>query len=337
MAKDNGGESPQVREIGDAPNITRILGHEAYKDKTYYSSWSSPEAFARHIQDMDGDKSWYASHGSVWKEANESFSGVSSIAEALDLCRNGWKEGGETIEKTRGYIRALNPLVNKPIKYAIAGSTPNVPRAIAGNILNMKAPDKDKSSRRKVITIKYNMCESGWTNKDNIVNKAAVMAALIDEIESKGFSCEVIATAFTGPGSMDALTSVCVKPSHHAVDINRLAFSLGHSAMFRVLFFADWEGDNYCSSLGWGLGHARSTQPTKDENERDIYTIQSNVGMTKFENIETSATKGLNSLVKELQLQGCPAFPKMTEDQIRKDHEDDLVEEDDEDEYDFDD
>src|ERR1041385_1938979 len=98
MAKDNGGESPQVREIGDAPNITRLLGHEPVKDKTYYSSWSSPEVFARHIQDMDGNASWYR-FDNVWQDANESFSGVSSIAQALDLCRNGWKEGGETVER----------------------------------------------------------------------------------------------------------------------------------------------------------------------------------------------------------------------------------------------
>lgn len=317
MAEDNGGgNSPEVREIGDAPNITRLLGHEPTK-KTYYSSWSSPESFSRHISKMKGSDSWYK-HSNVWQDANEDFSGVSSISQALDLCRNGWKEGGETIEKTRGYIRALNPLVNKPIRYAIAGSTPNVPRAIAGNILNMRAPSMDKSSRRKTITIKYNMCEAGFTPKGNIVNKASVMAALIDEIEAKGFSCEVIAIAYTGNSRMDALTSVCVKPSHQPVDINRMAFSLGHSAMFRVLFFADWQMEHFCAQLGCGLGMIQSTKPSQEENDKGIYTISSGGGcMRYFKDLETASTEGLKFLVDELQTQGCPAFPK-------KDHKDDL-------------
>lgn len=330
MSKDKGGASPQVREIGDAPNITRLLELKDYSGMNVYSSWSSPEVFARYLEQVDPSTAWYGDN--VWKDANRRFSGCASVAEAIDLCRNGWKEGGETIEKTRGYIRALNPLVNKPIKYAIAGSTPNVPRAIAGNILNMRAPDVDKSSKRKVITIIYNMCENGGVDKDNIVNKAAVMAALIDEIESKGFSCEVIATAYTGNHRCNALTSVCVKPSHQPVDINRMAFSLGHSAMFRILFFADWQINKDCEGLGYGLGCAKSTQPSKEENERDIYTIRSSNGCMKhFKDMESSATKGLNYLVNELRDQGCPAFPKMTE----KEHKDVLEQNEAEDRFRF--
>src|ERR1700735_431602 len=188
MAQDTGGNSPVVRENGDAPNLTRLLSVETKKPKIRYSSWSSPEAFSNYVSSIDPSGNWYAND--VWKDASEYFSGVSSIHEALDLCRNGWKAGGETIEKTRGYIAALNPTRFQPVQYAIAGTTPNVPRAIAGNILNMRAPSLDKSSRRKTITIVYNMCENGGVDKEMITNKAAVMAALIDEIERKGFSCE---------------------------------------------------------------------------------------------------------------------------------------------------
>jgi hypothetical protein len=322
MAEDNGGASPLVREIGDAPNITRLIDHEVKKNKIRFSSWSSPEKFANHIQKIEMKDVWYDNH--VWEDANEHFSGVSSIEEALDLCRNGWKEGGETIERTRGYIRALNPTRLLPVKYAIAGSTPNVPRAIAGNILNMRAPDMDKTSRRKTITIVYNMCEPGYVDKETITNKAAVMAALIDEIEAKGFSCEVISTAYTTSFKMEDLTSICVKESHHPVDINRLAFSLGHSAMFRVLFFANWEGDRFCQDLGWGLGSAVSTKPTKEQNEKNIFTIQSRQGLKFFDTMENSATKGLEFIVSELQRQGCSAFEK-------KDHEDDLEKNEDDD------
>lgn len=320
----------EIREIGDAPQITRLLdeqGAEKRDDKErklYTSSWSNPEKFARRFQEYNSSDCWY--DNDVWQECNEHFNGVKDINEAIDLAFNGWKEGGEIIEKTRGYIQALNPLHNRLVKYGIAGAVPSVPRAVAGNILNMRLPDPQKSQKRRTITLVYNMCESCGNEAKAITNKAAVTAALIDEIEAKGFACEVIAVAATHNWKIRCVTSVCVKESHLPVDINRLAFSLGHAAMFRVLFFADWEVDDFCESLGWGLGTVSSTRPTKEQNFENIYTITSGymnwnkIRIGDFEKMDDAVTKGLNSIVSELQRQGCPAFPK-------KDHEDDLAEE----------
>ncbi len=347
MSKDNGGASPQVREVGDAPNITRLINVNDTLEwidpspgrKVFRSSWSSPEKFAAHIQQMKGEDSWYeGGYGpSVWKKGSEhkEFSGVETIGEAIDMAFHGWAEGGALIEQTRGYIQALNPLSPRMIKYGLAGSTPNVPRAIAGNILNMRQPTNTASKKKKTITIVYNMCECGSTNKDQISNKAAVTAALIDEIEAKGFSCEVIAVATTSNHMIQTLTSVCVKESHLPVDINRLAFSLGHAAMFRMLFFADWEGDDFCRSLGYGLGYVSTTKPAKDANAEQIYTIEGgghgNLKINLFKDIDTAATKGLNAIVRELQKQGCPAFPAL------KEHEDALGKPEEEDHRDYDD
>ncbi len=331
--RDGGEQSPPVRECGDAPHVTRITRPNEIVKNTRLSSWSSPEKFASHLESIDPKNNWYGS-GDVWQDANEHFSGVSTIAEALDMCRNGWKDGGETIERTRSYIHALNPTLPKPIRYAIAGSTPNVPRAVAGNILNMRAPEEGKSSKRKIITILYNVCQSCMVPKEVITNKAAVTAALIDVIEEQGFSCEVIVVSMTKAGQLHDYLSIMVKESHHPVDTNRLAFCLGHSAMFRVLCFADWQSDPYCSPLGPGLGYASSTHPSKELTDRFIYTLASNRhNSDKFKDIDTAAKEGVQCLIEELQEQGCPAFPK-------KGHADDLDEDeelhpdDDEDYYD---
>lgn len=323
MAKDNGGESPQVRETGDAPQVNRVL-NEPIEEATLLSSWSSPEKLASHLQGLSASDCWR--DGNVFKSVDKDFAGVNSIHEAIDLAYHGWKEGGEIIERTRGYIAALNPLSPKLVKYGIAGTTPNIARAVAGDLLNMRQPDLSKSSKRKTISIVYNMCEAWYANEAAISNKAAVVAALVDEIEAKGFSCEVIACAKTGySGKIKALTSVMVKESHQPVDINRLAFSLGHAAMFRCFMFATWESEKFAESLGYGLGQVSTTQPTKEQNENNIYTITSGhfnnrVKIELFNTPEEAATVGLNKIVSELQRQGCPAFEK-------KDHEDDLDEE----------
>lgn len=335
--RDGGGNSPLVRECGDAPHVTRLVRLIEENKKTRYSSWSSPEAFARHLKTIDPNSIWYSDN--VWKNANEHFSGVSSIQEAFDLCRNGWKEGGETIEKTRSYIHALNPTLPKPIKYAIAGSTPNVPRAVAGNILNMRAPEVTKSSRRKTITILYNMSENCVVDKASITNKAATTAALIDVIEGQGFSCEVICVAYGESARMKDMVSIMVKESHHPVDTNRLAFTLGHAAMFRVLIFADWQSDDLCRDLGWGLGTPKRVVCSEETNRSNVYAIGSNNGCIRyFKDIDTSAKEGVRWLIEELQRQGCPAFPKKDhEDDLDKPEEDEELHPDDEDYDDYDD
>jgi hypothetical protein len=331
MTKDNGGESPQVREVGDAPQVTRVIDIPL-ADKTLISSWSSPEKLATYLSTVKAGDCWKTDN--VFKNVTKDFAGVDSIAEAIDLAHHGWKEGGEIIERTRGYIKALNPLSPRMVKYGIAGTTPNVPRAIAGDLLNMRQPDLTRSQRRRTITIVYNTCETWMANADSISNKAAVTAALIDEIEAKGFACEVIATAVTGyHPRIKAITSVCVKESHQPVDINRLAFGLGHAAMFRAFMFGTWESEKFAEGLGYGLGIVSTTLPTKEQNEANVFTITSGhynnrVKIELFNTVEGAAKEGLNKIVSELQRQGCPAFEK-------KDHEDDLDEEPVEQEEDF--
>ena len=331
--RDGGGNSPLVRECGDAPHVTRLVNGVEITRDTRFSSWSSPEKFCAHLKTINPRDIWYG-EGNAWGRIDTDFCGVENIEEAFDLCYNGWKEGGETIEKTRSYIHALNPTLPKPIKYAIAGSTPNVPRAVAGNILNMRAPEETKASKRKIITILYNMCENWCVDKNSITNKAAAMAALIDVIEEKGFSCEVICVSKTTGGMHDYL-SIMVKESHHAVDTNRLAFCLGHAAMFRVLCFADWESDPFCKPLGRGLGCATSTKPSHALTEKHIYTITSANGKSsKFKDMDTAAKEGVQALIEELQQQGCPAFKKGHVDDLDKCKEDEELHPDDEDFYD---
>lgn len=349
MAEDSGGASPLLTvELGDAPDLTRTMrvGDEEkpkspFRDrypakKQIIASWSSIEVFAKQFKGDNGSSWW--SRSNVRNRWSREFNGCDSFDDALDMAIHGWAEGGALIEKTRGYVQALNPLSPKMVKYGIAGTTPNVPRAIAGNLLNMRQPKPSPQRKKKTVTLVYNMCENGGTDAEMITNKAAVTAALIDEIEAKGFAVEVIAAVATvgynwnDESSINAFEFVRVKESHHPVDINRLAFSLGHAAMFRGLFFADMQRNHEFKEIGEGLGSATSFNASKGHNEEQIYTISSNgqpIRANWFKDMDTSATKGLNAIVLELRKQGCPAFPPL------KDHEDDLEKSEEETEQDY--
>ena len=170
-------------------NALELCNFFPYVD--YHSTWDTPEAFARHVASIDEKSAW---DDAAW-ERGSGFSGTENMAEALELARTGWKEGVARIEKIRANIHAMHPVLVKAVRYDIAGSVANVPRAISGNPLNMKANDLSKSRRRPVITLISSMSANCGISKEAITNQAAVVAAIIDQIETQGYACEVIAIA----------------------------------------------------------------------------------------------------------------------------------------------
>lgn len=312
---------------GTAPELNDLIPGIKDGDHEYHhSAWSSTESLARHIGDHSPTNAW---HDAGWeKEYGEGWNGTKTMGEALDLAMYGWKEGVEKIERALKYIQAVNPILKQPKKYGIAGTTPDVARAIAGNPLNMRVPSDVKNKRHPVITIISNMSVNCSVDADPISNRAAVTAALIDHIEAQGFSCEVIVMADSWDYSkFKAYTSVVVKRSNHPVDLNRLSFALGHASMFRRLIFADWGLSKECEPLGRGLGfHNKEIAPSQEQNEKGIFVLPSiQRNHEKFKNEDTASKEGTKWLISLLREQGCPAFPKMSQDEwdeLKKQKED---------------
>lgn len=299
-----------IVHIGDAHYLTEMIP-DFKKGTGFHSAWETPEAFIRHIKSLDPKNCW--GDPSAWDKGREEFSGSKSMEEAIEMAENGWDEGVQKIETIRQGILVANPVLPKVIKYGIAGAYPNVPRAIAGNIMNMRTIDLAKSRRRPVITLVSNMCDNWTTDKEMVTNRAAVVAALIDKIEQEGYACEVITTAVTRGHREEPFTaavSVLVKKSTQMVDTRRLAFALGHASFFRRMVFADWEIAPNCErGLGSGLGRAHGISSVGDLNLQQIYIIPSVNGLDgNFGDEEKSCKSGLNSIIKSLKSQGCPAF-----------------------------
>lgn len=299
---------------------------------SFSSAWSSPEAFANYIEKQKRSKAWC---DAGWGH-DEGWSGTKDMETAIKMAREGWKEGADQVERLRRLIEANNPTSPRLIRYGIAGTTPNVPRAIAGIPVNMRVPDLTKSRKKPVITLVSNMSANWTVGAKHISNRAAAVAAIIDKIESSGYSCEVLSTATTRGGSWwaggskdyTAATTVCLKRSDQPVDIVRLSYGLGHASMFRRLVFADWGVEPTAQNgLGEGLGcNCEIFLPESDEfDNKAIYTIPSAEGISKlFETEELSMTEGMNHLLRELKKQGCPAFAKVDipepapDDKVRK-------------------
>lgn len=299
-----------IKHIGDSPELTEILGNLG--ETGFHSAWSNPEKFFRHIKSLKSEKAWTKSG---WN-GQENFTGTPDMGAAMKIAEEGWKEGISQIERVRNRIAALYPRKAKPSQYGITGVIPSIPRAVSGNIMNMKSPESRRSNHRPVITLISDM-SCNWTIDSKVIaNRAAVVAALIDEIEAVGYSVEVVSTAVSKGKSLGdgknfrVASSVIVKKSDQYADLSRLAFAMGHPSMFRRMIFADWGSEETCRfGLGAGLGYNLSFTPAEDSAFKGNFYIPSVEHYRKeFETEDIAATEGVDLLKKILAKQGCPAF-----------------------------
>lgn len=312
---DRGSDLRPVTYIGNS----KVAGdawdmHEYMDPKDYHSVWSSPEKFGRYIASQSENKAWC---NAGWRKGEKDFFGTRNMQEAMDILNKGWKQGAEKVEKLRNRIIAQNPMGPRMVKYGMAGAVPSVPRAVAGNILNMKNPDNALTKKKPIITLMADMGASCNISPDTISNKAAVIAVLVDQIEAKGFSCEVVGTSLSkGYGSskigdrFNSAITVRVKESHQPADIARIAYAIGHASFFRRFVFADKGLEPICKDgLGHGLGYSGDFQRDKFMKDKNIFFLPSLQNVSeKFKTEELAATDGLDYLLYHLKGQGCPAF-----------------------------
>lgn len=300
------------RTVGNNPALASTLP-ALWHDVISHAHFSSPEALCAFVESKP--------ESSYWEDTaigdDRKFTGTSSLQQALKLCRDGWPEGAARVAKLRDKIIASNPIAPRLSRWDVAGAYPSVARALSGNPMNMRRIDSAVTRRRPVLTIVHHMGGSSFIEADTFCNKAAVMAAIIDAIEGAGYSVELIAVSVSAatknrePGNAFVHeTAITVKEAGQSVDIGKLAFAVGHVAMFRRFAFACRTCDDFNKPLGGTLGH------TVDYHEipEGRFILPSLMKCEKhFETEATAATRGLNFFISELQKQGCPAFPSELE------------------------
>ena len=300
-----------LKVTGDARELETIVPAPKSKyTKVKRSYWSSPEQMAREIRTWDKRKAW---QNAGWDGDDPKWYGSNSMEETLNLAEQGWKEGIEKASRLQNRIRANNPIMLKRKSFSIAGATPDVPRAISGNPINMRVPDVAKASRRVVITLLSDMAASCMYSGPEFINRAAVLAAIVDEVEAAGYACDVISfsnaqSGWDGSSGFNYCSCIQVKNSNQPVDISRLAFGLGHTSFFRRMVFAEKGYDHFCKDLGSGLGHSDDLDLI-GLSERNIFVLPSiRQAEGAFSTEEQSETEGVQFIVKALEGQGFPVF-----------------------------
>jgi hypothetical protein len=289
-----------IQTFGDDVGVLSCIPAFPHKQQDI-GGFSSPEAFARYLETLPESSFWRNQRA----RTDVDFTGA-TFKQACTMLREGWQEGAARVAALRDKINIARPHAMRLTRYSVAGCFPSVPRYLAGDPCNMLTKARSIARTRPVITLVANMTGSCTLPKEVFVNKAAVLAAIIDAIEEGGFSVHLIAI---GPTEEDGYTTtpvITVKAAGEHVDVARVAFALGHVAMFRSMVFAWIASRERAKPMGSGMGMPIEL---KRGDDTSVYILPNNNSTARaFSNENRAATEGLETIIKSLREQGCPAF-----------------------------
>lgn len=301
-----------VRSEGDAPELLELVPRwdPAPRNTLFQSAFSSVSAWVAHL-DAVKDRGWKGS--ARGGDPRDEWSG-GNWATAVRMAKDGWQEGADRVARLRNLIEASHPTYRHPKKFRPVGTFPNVPRALAGNPNNMHYPFPSKTHRRPIITLLSQFNAIASFGPDLFIRRAAITAAVVDAIETAGFRCHVVTFGGSDGHDGNACTvAVTTKEPDQPADPVKLAFTLGHPAMFRKFGFAGYESYPELRSWSSGYGSSRTQSRPTAEGTYVIPSVQ-DPGMHRsgaFKSDQAAVDVGLPAVIRALQEQGCPAFDEL--------------------------
>lgn len=192
------------------------------------------------------------SQNSSHERGSRSWAGTETYEEAERLASEGWPEGIKEIHA----LSALVPSVAKATRrYGVAGSRPIVARALGGNPKCMVRRGRD-TTPKPTMTLVVGIGGTAGVSAKEMANFGAAITALVDRLESRKIRVQLLAH---WGNRMSARTcsrwglTWTVKNAEDALDLNAVAYSLGHASAMRRLGFAVMERTpKSVESFGYG-------------------------------------------------------------------------------------
>lgn len=255
-----------------------------------------------------------------WTKKDDDFYGATrNMRDALDLARDGWKEGAERARPLLDRVKVARPTRKALTRYDVAGAVAVVPRYLAGNPLAMKTRQTSATTQSPIITLVSATSAPWYVKPEHFEFAAVAAAAIIDRLEDAGFRVEVIAGrresndatgTSSNTGENNARGDRCemyfkLKSAQDALDLDRLVFGLGHPAVHRRLLFAACSMiPAYKRSLGSWQGYAVSLD--KLERPAGTFILPSMLSISKADHKD--AVTVFDKAVETLKAQGCPGL-----------------------------
>jgi hypothetical protein len=245
----------------------RTINKEIYFEDLYkFWEYSLQNSNARNKSSRD-DNNLKWSGGLTWEQAKQ-------------MAINGWQGGMKEIEKYRSKIAPIiTDKVLRPVQvYSMAGYNVDVGSFIANDPECFITREyEERNYPGKIYKIVVSISFSAAITPETIIQRGAMICALIDAIEFAGHRAEVICNWAVSAGSYETdrqgknkergwlEVSVNIKKSSQPLDMSDLAFCLAHPSMLRKIMFsvAELEGwSDYISNYGY---------PAEGTDKGDIY------------------------------------------------------------------
>jgi hypothetical protein len=211
---------------------------------------------------------------------NMQWSGGLTWEEAKQMAISGWRDGMNEIEKYRAQILPI--IAEKVLRpqqiYSIAGYTVDVGSFLANEPECFIAREyEEKNYPGRIYKIVCSISFSAIITPETIIQRGAMICALIDAIEFAGHRAEVICNDAMSASDHGEYrqgknkergwfeTSVTVKKSTQPLEMTDLAFCLAHPAMLRKIMFS------VCELNGWSDFANNYGYPAEATEKGDIY------------------------------------------------------------------
>lgn len=206
---------------------------------------------------------WYG--GATWEQAKH-------------LAIDGWKEGLEEVEKYRAQLAPfITDKILRPLQvYSVSGYNVDVGAYLSNDPeCFISRVYEERNYPGKIFKIVSSISVSASIDAKVIIQRGAMICALVDAIEFAGHRVEVVCNdaACANEYYRDGKNKnngwfevdVKVKSSDQPVELSSLAFCLAHAAMLRRILFSVAEIEGW-SDFVYNYGY-----PSKATDKGDIY------------------------------------------------------------------
>jgi len=169
------------------------------------------------------------------EKSYENFYGTKNMDEALDLYKFGWDEG---VKKINSKIKMINYKFDVQNKFDVIGSHVSVPRYLNGHPQSMIR--KTQVQRKDIVInlVRFSSVTSS-VNSNELIENGAKFIALIQNLESQGYRCnvDVVFASNKGHAGDYQFVRVRIKNSNERLNVAKMSFPMCHPSMFRRFIF----------------------------------------------------------------------------------------------------
>lgn len=194
--------------------------------------------------------------------------GTASMQDADDIasCKKQWTKGKQMLEELRNkHPQMFTPQiegVSMQFVHDVAGCQVDIGRYMDGEpecMYEYMFSESDKHG--KIVDVYYQFNNSCGISSDDMMSYGIAVLALVDNLESRGYSCNLYAVGITSEGSDTENITITIKEAGETLNVESIMYAF-HTSFFRRHWFAFHERQKYCTGA-----YGTSQNPSEYANE----------------------------------------------------------------------